>query len=128
MSTIEDFLDHHGVKGMKWGTRRKRGPDGRVSSEGKRADHILTKAKTQGKKSLTNKELADLNKRLQLEKSFDQLTTKPKVNKVKDGEKKVKEIIALGTTLSALAATPHGQRAVRAGKNAMVATIIRSTK
>lgn len=29
----EEFLAHYGVKGMKWGVRRKRGADGRVSGK-----------------------------------------------------------------------------------------------
>lgn len=27
----EEFLSHYGVKGMRWGVRRKRGPGGRVT-------------------------------------------------------------------------------------------------
>lgn len=74
MIPIESFLEHYGVKGMRWGQRRKRGPDGRVkSTEAKRAEQILTKAKKKGKSSLTNKELGDLNKRLQLEQQYSKL-------------------------------------------------------
>lgn len=72
----EDFLAHYGVKGMKWGVRRKRGSDGRVprvSTERKAADKVLAKTKEHGKRSLTNKELADYNKRLELETKFAKL-------------------------------------------------------
>lgn len=29
---LEDFLEHHGIKGMRWGVRRPDGPDGTVGS------------------------------------------------------------------------------------------------
>lgn len=31
--TYDDYLEHYGVKGMKWGVRRKEGTDGRVSTK-----------------------------------------------------------------------------------------------
>lgn len=74
---IDDFLEHHGVKGMKWGVRKQdstgalRQKKPRVlSTEAKRKEQIISKAKKKGKDSLTNKELADLNKRLQMEQQF----------------------------------------------------------
>lgn len=70
---VTTFLSHHGVKGMKWGVQRPRGANGRVSTERKRADQVLDKTKVHGKRSLTNKELADYNKRLELETKFDKL-------------------------------------------------------
>lgn len=79
---VGEFLAHHGIKGMKWGQRRKRGANGLVSSESHQARQALAKAKKHGSKALTNKELADLNKRLQLERQFSQLTYKPGKSKV----------------------------------------------
>lgn len=70
---VEGFLSHYGIKGMKWGVRRPRGSSGRVSTERKRVDQINLKVKTHGKKSLTNKDLADYNKRLEMESKFERL-------------------------------------------------------
>ena len=32
----EDYLEHHGVKGMHWGIRRYQNADGSLTEEGKR--------------------------------------------------------------------------------------------
>lgn len=74
MTVVDDFLAHYGVKGMKWGVRRKRGSNGLVSTEAERASQLLEKVKKEGGvQSLSNKELGDLNKRLQLERQYSQL-------------------------------------------------------
>lgn len=75
---LKEFLSHYGTKGMRWGVSRPRGSNGRVSTnrvsvERKGADRVLEKTKVHGKRSLTNKELADYNKRLELETKFAKL-------------------------------------------------------
>lgn len=96
-------LRHYGIKGMRWGVRRKEGADGRVSKsdaikgrDGGRisvsesgeytttrgnpvsADAVVararqTKAKHQGSDSLSTKELQELVNRMNLEKQYDGL-------------------------------------------------------
>lgn len=111
MNEVERFLAHHGVKGMKWGVRRARGANGRVSTEAKRADEILKKASTHGHKSLTNKELGDLNKRLELERKFSQLKPE-KTSVIKSGAKAAKSVLSTGRTVNdaiAFANSPAGK-------------------
>lgn len=93
------FLEHHGVKGQRWGVRRRSG-SGRMSTEAKRSHEILTKAKTHGHKALTNKELGDLNKRLQLEQQFHKLNP-AKTHPTKKVTKFIGEIAT--TTMSEVA-------------------------
>lgn len=95
---LDGFFEHHGIKGMKWGLRRKRGANGRVSTEAKRTALIADKHKVHGKKSLTNKELADYNKRLELENKFSKLSKRK--NELKTGHSFVKEVLAVGATVN----------------------------
>lgn len=89
VATSKDLeLFHYGIKGMKWGIRRKDGPGGTVSSglKGRKtADDTPESADSKRAKSLkgrkvsslSNQELKDLNKRLDLEQNYSRLTKKP---------------------------------------------------
>jgi 2'-5' RNA ligase len=96
-SAIEDILAHHGVKGMQWGVRRKAtvGPqevivrDSRVpgskrlvtkggeghpaTSEAVSSRVIGRIGQKSGTKALSNKQLEEYNKRLNLEQNFSRL-------------------------------------------------------
>lgn len=70
-------IQHYGIKGQKWGVRRKRDSStGRVkrSEDSARKKALLSKKVSE----LTNKELAEVNRRLQLEKQYKDLTVKQK--------------------------------------------------
>lgn len=82
-------LQHHGIKGMKWGVRKKRT---------KTAHEDYQKA--HGKKSvrdMSDKELRERNNRLQMEQQYAQLTKKKN-----RGKQIVKAVIATAATLKAL--------------------------
>lgn len=79
MYEFDDVLAHYGVKGMRWGHRKAEGGSaGGSSSSGKSEDAIRTsihKAKVRkgGTDVLSNKDLEDLVKRMNLEKQFSTL-------------------------------------------------------
>ena len=81
---LEQVLEHFGIKGMKWGVRRSKKQLARdkankeVSEDFVKAREHMVKGKTKGVKALSNKDLQELNNRLQLEMQYKQLTGKQK--------------------------------------------------
>lgn len=83
--TLDQVLAHYGVKGMHWGVNRaaKKARTSKKPQPGDSEEHVRSRqlhstAKTQGIRKLTNKDLEDLNKRLNLEQNYANLTTKTK--------------------------------------------------
>lgn len=75
--TYDDYLMHYGVKGMKWGIRKRRKSDGSEhhSSDHKSAKGIENKAKKYGAEALSNQELSAIQQRANLKRNtrtFDQ--------------------------------------------------------
>lgn len=112
-----DFLEHYGVKGMRWGVRRSKETE-KISNDAKRADYALKKvnAKTQTQyKPLSNNALKDLKTRLQLEADVKKLMPDPEpqyVKKITAGQKRVAWAIGVGMTVNAAIAfskSPAGE-------------------
>lgn len=114
MTDVSDFIEHYGVKGQRWGVRNKSKitlgkKDLRTSTESKRASEVLRKARKHGISSLTNKELGDLNKRLDLERKFSSVGPKSKLNV---GANFVKSSLSVGRSVNdavAFANSPAGK-------------------
>lgn len=106
---IQNTLAHYGVKGMKWGRRRSRSElasESKTSSTGKavvktsggsghpaHADAVVArlaeqKLKKSGVNALSNKELQDLQNRLNLERNVKNLTSESN-----SGEEFVKRLL-----------------------------------
>jgi chromosome segregation ATPase len=81
------YLYHHGIKGMKWGVRKKRAP----AHEDYRRAHDKKSVR-----EMSDKELRDRNNRLQAERQYQQMT-----KKTGRGKKIVQGLIATAGTLAA---------------------------
>ncbi len=106
MPDVESFLEHHGIKGMKWGVRNKRSQrafasrvinDDDFDTEGKEVQKIISKARKHGTVSLTNHELRTINARQKLEQEFAKANPKEK-GKLDKGHEQVQRYLKMGMT------------------------------
>lgn len=106
MSDVQKFIEHHGVKGMRWGVRR-----GRNAKSGKAAAPARPKAK-----DLSDEELRKAISRMQMEQQYNSLSS----GKKKAGSEFVKGI---GTTVVKTAITAVATQQVNtAMKKAKITT------
>ena len=83
-------LYHYGVLGMKWGKRKK---SYNISDDSKRVQKIRKKRVSE----MSNQELSDVNKRLQLENNYRNLRTQSNA-----GKKVLTTVIAAGITIGGI--------------------------
>lgn len=76
---VDEFLEHYGVKGMKWGSRK--------AGTGKSSSSRTKYAKAPSK--LSGDELAKRIKRMETEKKYNQLNRRD----VSEGEQFVKDVV-----------------------------------
>ena len=115
MTTIDEFLEHYGVKGMKWGIRNKsrvkKGSSRPASADSRKVSELKKKKPSQ----LTNKQLKAVQERANLERSFRQANPA----KVEKGHNFAKTVLALGSTaasLYALSQSPVGKHLIKLGQ------------
>ena len=99
------FLEHFGVKGMKWGVRRKRSPRSADAEQ-------HGKASAKKLQQLSDTELRGLVNRMEMERSAKRLNP----NVVTSGHNVVKGMLAAGITANAViqfAQSPAGRALAR---------------
>lgn len=110
---VEEFLEHVGVKGMKWGVR-KRAPL-KTSSDYKKSSELRKKKHPE----LTNKQIKLANERANLEQNFMRLNP----SKIAKGKAQVTAVLAtaaLGVSAYNLYNSPAGKALMNLGKKSVV--------
>lgn len=114
----QDSLKHYGIKGMKWGVRRSReelarlrGEKAPPSQDAIKARGLQKRVKRSGTKSLSNKELKELNERLNLETNYKKMTTTKKKQMSKGEKEALKNVGLLGLQVAgAVVMAKHAKR------------------
>lgn len=120
-ANVEEFIEHFGTKGMKWGVRKaESGPPPRVASEHKKAREIQVKGTSTKPRAaaLTNKQLKEFNERAQLEKKFNDMNP----GSIDKGHAQIKKMLAIAATGAAawkLLPDSTKQQAIKRGKTAI---------
>lgn len=100
MLSEEDFFEHAGIKGMKWGRRKNTSKPTHTSADAARVNKITNRAKTKGTDNLSNDDIAKLNKRSQLLSEYK----KNNPSTLRKGYNITKEAVAVAGTLTAAVA------------------------
>lgn len=109
MYNQSEFLEHYGVRGMKWGVRRN---STTISSDAAKAKKIKARKKKHGIDNLSNADIQKVVKRRELEKKYSELNP----NKVKQGQMAIAGIMGIvgtATTVYNLSKNPMVQELVK---------------
>ena len=91
---MDNTLQHHGIKGQKWGVRRCQNKDGTLTNAGRRrnkysSDDYRSAHERKSVRRMSDQELRQRINRLQMEKQYRQLSKKD----ISPGEKFVKDVL-----------------------------------
>ena len=127
-SVMNEYIEHHGVKGMKWGQRKSRsaGSGGGPKAKPKRSSDAKKVAELKKRKpsQLSNKQLKSINERMNLEQNFRRMNP----STLSKGKAAVAGLVAtagLGVAAYNIVKSPAGQAAINAGKKAIESQALR---
>lgn len=111
MDKHEEMLEHHGIKGQKWGVRRFQNKDGTRTDAGKKREwnnsdeqvhEDYNKAhNSKSVKNMSDAELRNRLNRLQMEKQYKQLSS----NDMKKGKEFVSKSLKVATGVATATTT-----------------------
>jgi hypothetical protein len=93
-------LEHHGIKGMKWGVRKTSSSEGgelKPSADHETVTGYKERASAGGVKNLSNKELQELVNRMNLEQQHRNLQAQ-QPSKFEKGHQHIKKVLAVAKT------------------------------
>lgn len=124
-NVYNSFLEHSGKKGMKWGIRNSvERLKNRIKNPHYSKDYKQTKnLRRKSSKYLSNNQLRELNKRMELEQNYNRLSTTP----LNRGFTIARNIIAISGTIAGLYAM-RNQRFVKDGVNLVNGIISKNRK
>lgn len=124
-NVYNSFLEHSGKKGMKWGIRNSvKRLENRIKNPHYSKDYKQTKnLRRKSSKYLSNNQLRELNKRMELEQNYNRLSTTP----LNRGFTIARNIIAISGTIAGLYAM-RNQRFVKDGVNLVNGIISKNRK
>lgn len=97
MEKYEEMLEHHGIKGMRWGVRRYQNPDGSRTALGKKRESSRNdkekkarKADAKNRRTMSDVDLKKRIERMKLEKEYKNLVDED----IAPGKKYIFEILS----------------------------------
>lgn len=97
MEKYEEMLEHHGIKGMRWGIRRYQNPDGSRTALGKKRESSRNdkekkarKADAKNRRTMSDVDLKKRVERMKLEKEYKNLVDED----IAPGKKYIFEILS----------------------------------
>jgi hypothetical protein len=105
--STRDYIEHFGIKGMRWGERKDRGDSGsHVSEDHAKATELKKVVSKHGTAALSNNDLKLLVDRQNLESQHSRLNPEQQ----KAGEKFLKELLGVGGSVGKQQATTYGNK------------------